>query len=169
MLKRFYDVLNKVSGGVDRAARWFIIVCLAIMTTTTTLQIICRYFFNASLQWPEELNVILMAWITYVGASIALRRSSHIGVQMVVDMLPRPGLFIAILLGRVAIGYSIIALIAIGYEVAMLNSAVLSDALGVPMAIPRLSLVVGGLMMIIQLVYLVANDIKKFVTKEVVS
>ena len=53
----------------------------------------------------------------------------------------------------------LLLLVDTGYSVAVMNLGNFSEALEIPLIIPRLSLVVGGLMMLLQMVYILFRDI----------
>jgi TRAP-type C4-dicarboxylate transport system permease small subunit len=58
-------------------------IILAAFVGLTTLQVTLRYAFNAPLTWPEELNAILLVWLTFIGAVGLARRNEHIRVELV--------------------------------------------------------------------------------------
>src|SRR5438477_4085270 len=41
--------------------------------------------------WVEEIGELCLAWMSFVGAAIGIRRGVHFSVQMITDRLP-PGL-----------------------------------------------------------------------------
>lgn len=161
-----YLLVEKFSAGVNTLAKSMIIVFLAVMTTTTSLQIFFRYILNSSLSWPEELNVFLMAWVTFVGSSIALRNMEHIGIEMFVGMLPKPLSRVVNLCAKLAVVLFLIMLIKYGLNVALISLDTSSSALVISMFWPRISLVVGGLMMLIQAIYLIMRDLRSILIGE---
>lgn len=58
-------------------------IILAIFVALTSVQVVLRYAFNAPLTWPEELNAILLVWLTFIGATGLARRNGHIRVELV--------------------------------------------------------------------------------------
>lgn len=165
MIERCYSFLDKFSIIINKFAKLLIIILLAIMCTFTVAQIFFRYILNSALTWPEELNVFLMAWITFVGSSIAIKENEHIGISMFVDMLPQKIAFIVRLIGKFVVIYCVFLITKYGYNLALMNLTVTSDALGISMFIPRISLVVGGLMMFYQSFYLIMLDLRDLLGK----
>ena len=47
-----------------------------------------RYVFNAPFVWQEEVQMILVVWIVFWGASAAFRTGNHIAIEILVDALP---------------------------------------------------------------------------------
>jgi TRAP-type C4-dicarboxylate transport system permease small subunit len=67
------------------------IVLFAIMFALIVVQIVLRSLFNAPLIWSEELARYIFVWVSFLGWVIASRRGSHLGVDIVLQMLPWPG------------------------------------------------------------------------------
>ena len=54
------------------------------------LQFFTRYVLNDSLGWTEEIARFLLIAVTFMGAIMAVRKQSHIAVEIVYRYLPRP-------------------------------------------------------------------------------
>ena len=166
MYARFMKRLETLSDWVNIASKVIIGVVMVAMVAFTGFQVFCRYIFNSALSWPEEMNIFFMAWLTFVGSSIALKQSAHIGVDLFINYLParlRRGI---LLVGHIVMFSFILLLIDTGYSVAMMNIDSFSEALEIPLIYPRLSLVVGGVMMLLQMIYIVGRDIEILLAKE---
>ncbi|RST87000.1 TRAP transporter small permease [Aquibium carbonis] len=57
------------------------------------LQFFTRYVLNNSLGWTEEIARYLLIGVTFVGAVTAVRKESHIAVELVYRWLPRRARF----------------------------------------------------------------------------
>lgn len=68
-----------------------IAIILGLMTVITFVNVVLRYIFNGSLIWGLELTSVLFAWLVLLGMSHAIRINAHLGVDTVVNMLPRGG------------------------------------------------------------------------------
>lgn len=80
-----------LSKTIDNIEETLIAVLLGLMTLITFANVLARYIFNSNILWALELTVFLFAWLVLLGASYAVKHSIHIGVDVVVQMLP-PGL-----------------------------------------------------------------------------
>ena len=67
------------------------------MTLITFANVVVRYY-GGSILWALEATVFLFAWMILLGASYGVKITAHLGVDIVVKLLPRPA--------RVAIGSS---------------------------------------------------------------
>ncbi len=159
MFSRLMEHLERISDWVNIASKYLIVAILTAMVAFTCFQVFCRYVFNSALSWPEEMNIFFMAWLTFVGSSIALKQSAHIGVDLFINFLPAKVRRLILTIGHCFMFVFLLLLVDTGYSVAVMNLGNFSEALEIPLIIPRLSLVVGGLMMLLQMVYILFRDI----------
>ena len=61
---------------------------LVLMVLVVFVQGALRYLFNASLDWAEELARIAFVWLVFLGAMTALGHQAHLGVDVLVRVLP---------------------------------------------------------------------------------
>ena len=85
---------STVKEGPQRTARptkWLeftaamLLICI---TLVVTMQIVCRYILKELPPWSEELSRYLFIWANFVGAGVALARSSHVSIDSLVARLP---------------------------------------------------------------------------------
>ena len=104
---------------------------------------------NIRFFWVEEIGELCLAWMSFIGAAIGIRKGIHFSVQMITDRLParlRMGVFTAHYLLIAAFG----VLVAVfGWQVAELNSQSASPALDLNLRWLYLSSVVGGILIVI--------------------
>ena len=82
----------QAAGSVGRVVDWVeetvIAVLLAAMTVITFANVVARYVFNDNILWALEVTVYLFAWLVLLGASYAVRKHVHIGVDVLVANVP---------------------------------------------------------------------------------
>jgi TRAP-type C4-dicarboxylate transport system permease small subunit len=107
--------------------------------------------------WVEEIGEYSLAWLTFIGAAIGIRRGTHFAVQIITERLPAR-LQRAILLGHYVLltGFGVL-LAVFGWQVSELNSQSFSPALDVNLRWLYLSSVVGGLLMVVYSVAMLAD------------
>ena len=98
--------------------------------------------------WVEEVGELCLAWMSFIGAAIGIRKGIHFSVQMITDRLParvRLAVFTAHYLLIAAFG----ALVTVfGWQVAELNAQSFSPALDLNLRWLYLSSVVGGVLIV---------------------
>jgi TRAP-type C4-dicarboxylate transport system permease small subunit len=67
------------------------VLCLAVMLVMVFGNVILRLFFNTGIDLSEEIPRFAFVWLTFLGAIVGMRRRAHLGVDVVVQMLPALG------------------------------------------------------------------------------
>lgn len=81
-------MLERCSGLAYKLAYWACFVIFAAMLFSIMLQVFCRYALGRPLLWPEELTRFAMAWLAFLGASIGVKKGSHVAYTLVSQYLP---------------------------------------------------------------------------------
>ena len=66
----------------DNFEEYFCVWTMAIMTILVFIQVVMRYVFSNSLSWSEELARFIFLWLSWIGASYAVKERSHFRVEM---------------------------------------------------------------------------------------
>ena len=72
----------------DRIEEMLISGILGVMTLVTFANVVTRYGFNQNILWALELTVFLFGWLVLLGASYAVKKGAHLGVDVVINILP---------------------------------------------------------------------------------
>lgn len=78
-------MIARIWGRLEEGAIAFL---LAAMTLLTFVQVVLRYVFNSGLVWALEATFYLFAWLIMIGISYCVRVHAHIGIDLVVKMMP---------------------------------------------------------------------------------
>ena len=63
-------------------------VTLSICVVLVNANVIMRYFFNHPIHWAEEVVTSLFVWTVFIGSAYAYRKHSHLGVDILVNLMP---------------------------------------------------------------------------------
>ncbi len=55
---------------------------MAFASLLLFVNVVLRYWFLAPISWAEELTLYMMAWIVFVGSSVAIRTRGHIAIDL---------------------------------------------------------------------------------------
>lgn len=72
---------------VDRIEETLIAILIGLMTVITFANVIARFGFNSNILWALELTVFLFGWLVLMGASYAVKKHSHLGVDAIINMV----------------------------------------------------------------------------------
>jgi len=71
-----------------RITQTLVVTMLLAIVVVLTAQIVARYIFEAPLVWSEELVLIMLLWITFLGSALVLEARGHISIDFVVRLMP---------------------------------------------------------------------------------
>ena len=112
-------------------------------------QVIFRYFIGNSLDWIEEVSRILLIWLTYIGAAVALKRKGHIAVDAFLGLFPESFRRVADIVTSILVVAFSAFLCVQGVTFALLSEHTTFPALQVPVSWQYLGLPVGCFLMVI--------------------
>ena len=96
---------------IDRIEETAIAVILGIMTIMTFANVVARYGFNSNIFYALELTVFLFAWLVLLGASYAVKKTLHLGVDAIVNLAaPRAKRWLALFVVAICLAYSLLLL-----------------------------------------------------------
>lgn len=61
---------------------------LSVMILIVTWQVFSRYVLNTTPFWSEEITLVLMVWVGFIGIAIGFRERLHIAVEILVRRFP---------------------------------------------------------------------------------
>jgi TRAP-type C4-dicarboxylate transport system permease small subunit len=84
----FIAILEKVSDVLR--ALCIAVASLALVTLVATFGwlVFGRYVLNATPTWVEQLALLLICYIAFLGAAAGVQENTHLGVTLFRDMLP---------------------------------------------------------------------------------
>lgn len=105
------NISKQSSSRFDRIEETTIAVILGVMTLMTFANVVARYVFNSNIFYALELTVFLFAWLVLLGASYAVKKTLHLGVDAVVAIFSEEtkrklGLFVVV----ICLAYSLLLL-----------------------------------------------------------
>lgn len=89
-----------------------LIFILAAMSVLVAVNVFFRFVINESIYWGDEVALVLMVWLTFLGAAVATREREHYEFKYLIHKLKGPSLKVY-LFSRHAI--TIIAILLLGY------------------------------------------------------
>ena len=74
----------------DRIEENLIAALLGLMTVVTFANVVARYLFNSNILWALEVTVFMFGWLVLLGASYAVKKRAHLGVDAILNMVSAP-------------------------------------------------------------------------------
>jgi TRAP-type C4-dicarboxylate transport system permease small subunit len=133
-----------------RILRWALFALTGAMTAIVLLGVCFRYILMAPLPWGEELARYLMIWGASLGASVAFREGSHVGVTLIMDRFHgKTGIALTKAAQFIVILFMAIVMIE-GFVLVLKLKGQTSTAMEIPMAWAYLAIPSGCLLILFE-------------------
>ncbi len=95
--------MQKLNDLFYRFLELLLILLLAGMALMVFGNVVLRYGFNQGINVSDEMSRYFFVWLTFIGAVVAFREHSHLGVESLVAMLGRKGRIACMILSNLVI------------------------------------------------------------------
>lgn len=110
-IKGTRDMKHEPSGFIDQIEETIIATLLGLMAVLTFANVVARYGFNSNILWALEATVFMFAWLVLLGASYAVKRSAHLGVDAILNIIaPGPRRVLGLISSAVCIAFAALLL-----------------------------------------------------------
>ena len=150
--------LELVSTAIDTVIGYLCIIFGMAMTVSTLIGILFRYVMTNPLPWTEELARYAMIWMGLLAVSMGVRRESHLGLNIVANLLPAAVQKVLRYIVRILIGVFLYFLMVYGYTMAANGMHQTMPALRLPMICILAAVPACALFSLIQLALISAID-----------
>ncbi len=125
----------KVVKWLDNYLEEFLLVLLLIgISAVMVIQVICRYVFNYSLSWSDELTRYFLVWSCFLSVSYCVKRRISIKIKQLQEVFPESiQAWIRILRHTIVFAF---CLLMIPYALTYVQQAVSSGAKSAALLLP---------------------------------
>ena len=81
--------MKKLRWTWDNFEEVLLCIIITVITLVSGLQVVCRYLFNNSLTWSEEVSRYLFVWTGFLTLSLSIKCRSIISIDAFVLWMPR--------------------------------------------------------------------------------
>ena len=79
------STLNKIIG---KLLFWAIAIVHGLVVVVLFSGVVMRYVFNAPLFWSEEICLLGLVWLTFLGGAVLVRQDKNVSITVFSDLLP---------------------------------------------------------------------------------
>jgi C4-dicarboxylate transporter DctQ subunit len=82
-------MMKAIGRAVELFEKFFLIMAVFCSVVISIIGVFFRYVLGSSLSWVEELAGFLLLVVITIGIGVAVRRGSHLRVDILVQLIPR--------------------------------------------------------------------------------
>ncbi|MEP1765612.1 MAG: TRAP transporter small permease [Sulfitobacter sp.] len=146
---RWISRTERALDGLSFVCMLLASIALVILVATFGWLVFGRYVLNVTPTWVEQLALLLVCYITYLGAAVGIHENTHLGVTLFRDMMgTRISSVLKIIIDIALAGFGLIMLLA-SIELVKFGWATLLPMLNIPESFRSLSAALcGGLVFV---------------------
>ena len=76
------SVISKIGRGLNHVEEYVLFLMVLQMGISVFIQVVMRYLFQSAITWLDELVHIEVIFLTFFGASLCVKYSAHISVDV---------------------------------------------------------------------------------------
>lgn len=95
------DVVDRILDAVAWVSTLVTGVAMVVLTVIFGWLVYGRYVLNATPTWVEQVSLLLVVLIAFVGAATGLRQNTHLSVDLFRNLAPRPVAWLCKVIGHV--------------------------------------------------------------------
>ncbi len=147
-----------------KVEEYFLVGSMVVSVCVVFLQVVMRYVFQNSLTWSEELARYIFLWQCWIGASYAVKKGSHIRVEILPNKFAgKKKVIFEVIITLIWFSFTIfLAYTGTWITTHVFNSGQLSPAMRIPMGYAYASVPVGCFLMIVHLIEDLADLFHKY-------
>lgn len=150
--RKTWNVLDEFLEFINSIIRIFCVIALAGMTLIVMIQVFTRMIPWIKVPtWTEELARYAMIYVAFIGASNGIRRWNNINVDFIFTRLPRiPRLIVDIIIHLTILVFWCLVVYWGYIYFPKVGGKQYSASMGFPMLYAQMSILIGGVLCILQ-------------------
>lgn len=141
-------LLSRINAPIARLGMYLSVAGLLVIVAIVFYQVFGRYVLNSSPTWTENLALVLILYVTLIGAAVGVRDAGHIGMDSLLVMLPDRAREKIELVIHILVALFGIAMAYNGWILGASVGTVKIPNLGLPEVIRYVPLIASGLLIV---------------------
>ena len=80
--------MRSIHNVMVKALSFLLEASMALLVLDVLLGVVSRYIMGDQVPWTEELACLLLVWSSFFGIALAFNSRSHLGIDLIVNMMP---------------------------------------------------------------------------------
>ena len=153
--------MKTILNIIRKTVKYLVIIFFIYMVLAVFYQVLGRYIFSYKLGAAAETATFAQIWMILLASGIAMRKNMHVGVDILLRKLSVKNQKIVITASTIVIMVFLIMVLKGSIQLIMVGAQSTSPAISVPMWIPYLSVPIGIVYIMLELMILTFTRLKK--------
>ena len=153
--------MEKTLKKIRNVINYLVIILFIYMVLAVFYQVLGRYVFNYKLGAAAETATMAQIWMILLASGIAMKKNMHVGVDILLRKLNVKAQKIVVTASTIIIMTFLIMVLKGSVQLIIVGAQSTSPAISIPMWIPYLSVPIGILYIMLELIILTFNKLKQ--------
>jgi len=149
---KLHGILRRINGLINRVCIYFTGVLLSGLIVSNLVSMISLSGFSQSVDWTYEVNLLISAWLYFIGVCQVYFRNGDISVDLLTKHLPDYGKHVWSVLSDIITAVTFCVIAWFGVKLIELQLPFKTPGLSLPNALFTAPIVIGPVIMILQVV-----------------
>lgn len=156
------DKYKKLLNCINTIQIHLVTAILFIMVVINLVEIFSRNFFMISFIWVQELSIILLVWMVFMGAAYIYSKQSLIYVEAIYSRLKGLSRLILDIVVHIVSLFVLCIFIIYGIKYGINQLSSVTNALRIPFTIYSLPLILSSISMVMTMIVKVDDFVKQY-------
>jgi TRAP-type C4-dicarboxylate transport system permease small subunit len=153
--------MEKTLNKIRKVINYLIIMLFIYMVLAVFYQVLGRYVFSYKLGAAAETATMAQIWMILLASGIAMKKNMHVGVDILLRKLNVKAQKIVVTASTIIIMTFLIMVLKGSVQLIIVGAQSTSPAISIPMWIPYLSVPIGIVYIMLELIILTFNKLKQ--------
>ena len=153
--------MEKTLNKIRKVINYLIIMLFIYMVLAVFYQVLGRYVFSYKLGAAAETATMAQIWMIILASGIAMKKNMHVGVDILLRKLNVKAQKIVVTASTIIIMTFLIMVLKGSVQLIIVGAQSTSPAISIPMWIPYLSVPIGIVYIMLELIILTFNKLKQ--------
>ena len=153
--------MEKTLNITRKIINYLVIIFFVYMVLAVFYQVLGRYIFSYKLGAAAETATMAQIWMILLASGIAMRKNMHVGVDILLRKLNVKAQKIIVTVSTIVISIFLIMVLKGSVQLIIVGAQSTSPAISIPMWIPYLSIPIGIVYIMLELLILTFNKLKQ--------
>jgi TRAP-type C4-dicarboxylate transport system permease small subunit len=149
-------VLDALLDGLAWVCKLLTGVALVVLIVIFGWLVFGRYVLNATPTWVEQVSLLIVVLVTFLGAAVGIHENTHLGVSLFIELCPTPLRRVLAFVGHLIVGGFGLVMLLASYKLMIFKWASLIPLIQVPEGVRALPITIcGGLVFLFSIGHIV--------------
>jgi len=153
--------MEKTLNKIRKVINYLVIIFFIYMVLAVFYQVLGRYVFSYKLGAAAETATMAQIWMILLASGIAMKKNMHVGVDILLRKLNVKAQKIVVAASTIIIMIFLIMVLKGSVQLIIVGAQSTSPAISIPMWIPYLSVPIGIVYIMLELIILTFNKLKQ--------